>query len=352
MGLQVVGVRVSTPGADATGAPAAAPAAPVLAAVLDKIRAKADYGPNEPRNPVEPPKPKTVEIKADDAMVRRMAKLEGEALASKETIARLETTAKQAETLFKVQELYAAGKRSEALGLLSKADPSEEMEKLLEEHLSRPTEETETALADKVDELQKRLDADEAARKDQETKQAARAESDAKASTLAFATHALDAATNDDGTPKFELCARPKNREGAAQLAIEHAVALAIKRSIDVDSLTPDATRALLQDAYADVEAELEAEGIERQREVAERYVRTPKAQPAARQPLFTQTPAQRPTAQQVDPPGNWEDQGRQDGQQTSRPQPIPKPGLRTEKPLPAHTLEAVLAKNRQRARY
>ncbi len=348
---------MSAPAADATGAPAPAPAEapkPLLSAVLDKMKAKATYGTDGPRN-AEPPKPKTVEIAADDAMVRRVSKLESQALADKETIATLQTTAEQAKTLMKVQELYAAGKRREAIGLLSKADPSEEMEKLLEEHLSQPTEETETALAAKVDDLQKQLDADKAAREAFEAKQAQRAEADAQASTLAFATHALDAAVNDDGTPKFELCARPKNREGAAQLAIEHAVALAIKQGIDVEGLTPDATRALLQEAYADVEAEIEAEGIAKQKELTERYVRMPKAPPAARQSLFTQTPdqqAQRPTAQPVSPPVTGEDRGSQPGQQTSRPQPFPKPGMRTEKPLPVHTLEAVLAKNRARARY
>ena len=346
---------MSAPAADATGAPtpAAETPKPLIATVIEKLRAKADYGTAEPRHG-EPPKPKTVEIKADDAMVRRVTALESAALADKAKIATLETTAKQAEVLMKVQELYAAGKRREAIGLLSKADPSEEMEKLLEEHLSQPTDETESALAAKVDNLQKQLDADAAARKDFEAKQVQRAEAEAQASTLAFATHALDAAVNDDGTPKFELCARPKNREGAAQLAIEHAVALAIKRGIEVETLTPDATRALLQDAYADVEAELEAEGVAKQKELAERYVRAPKAQPA-RQPLFTQKPeqmAQHPTPQSVDPPVTGADRGSQEGQQTSRPQPIPSPGLRVEKPLPAHTLEAVLAKNRARARY
>jgi hypothetical protein len=324
---------------ETTAVPApAAPAANPLDAVLARNREKADYG-----TAAEPPKTKTAEIKADDAVVRRVSKLEGEAIEHKATIAKLETTAKQAEALLQVQKLWKDGKRTEAIALLAEADPTETMEKLLEDHLSQQTDATESALAARVDEIKKQVDADAQARKDFEAAQAKKSEAEAQASTLAFATHALDAAVNEDGTPKFELCSRAKNREGAAKLAIEHAVALAVKRGLDVDALTPDATRALLQDAYADVEAEIEAEGVERQREVDERYKRTPKA-PAPR--------AQQQTPQSAGPPGNGEDRGRQEGQQTSRPQPIPAPGLRTEKPKPAYSLEAVLAKNNERARY
>lgn len=325
-------------------APVVAPKDP-LQAVLERNRAKADYS-NVTGEPRAAAPPKTAEIKADDAVVRRVSKLESQALADKATIAALQTTAKQAETLLRIQELYKAGKRSEALGLLSEADPSEEMEKLLEEHLSKQTDETEGALAQRVDSLQKQVEADAKARKDAEEARAAadtkRVEDEAQANTTAFALNALDVALNDDGTPKFELCARPANREGAAKLAIEHAVALAVKKGMDVESLTPDATRALLQDAYADVEAEIEAEGIAEQKRIDERYKRAPKQV----------SRAQQPTPQRMDPPVTGADRVQQTGQQTSRPQPIPKPGLAIEKPRPAYTLEAVLARNRERARY
>lgn len=338
MGLQADGGGVSADGA--------APA-PVtgLAAALQKSRAGAVFDVDAPKP--EPAKPKTVEIKADDAMVRRMSALEGQALADKARIATLETTAKQGEALVRVKELYKAGKRTEAIALLSEADPTAEMEAILEEHLSRPTEETEAALAQRVDKLQEQVEADAKARKDAEdarvATEAKRVETEAQANTQAFALNALDTALNDDGTPKFELCARPKNRDGAAKLAIEHAVALAVKRGLDVESLTPDTSRALLQDAYADVEMEIEAEGVERLKEIEERYKRVPKAIPAR---------AAQPSPQVVVPPGNGADRGQQTGQQTSRPQPTPKVGLAIEKPKPAHTLDAVLAKNAERARY
>lgn len=326
-------------------APVVAPKDP-LQAVLERNRAKADYSNVETAPRAAPLPSKTAEIKGDDAVVRRVSKLESQALADKATITQLQTTAKQAEALLKVKELYAAGKYSEALGLLSEADPSEEMEKILGEHLSKQTEETEGALAERVDALQKKVDADAKAREAAETArmaaEAKRVEDEAQANTTAFALNALDVALNDDGTPKFELCARPANREGAAKLAIEHAVALAVKKGMDVEALTPDATRALLQDAYADVEAEIEAEGIAEQKRIDERYKRAPKQVPRAQQQ----------TAQRMDPPVTGADRVQQTGQQTSRPQPIPKPGLAIEKPRPAYTLEAVLARNRERARY
>jgi hypothetical protein len=342
--LQALGVGVTATVVSAPGATTTAPAIG-LEAVLEKTRAKAVFDLDAP---AAAPKPAvTAEIKADDAVVKRVTTLEQQARADKAKIAELEATAKQSEALAKVKALWKEGKRRDAIGLLAEADPTQEMEALLTEHLEHQTDETESALATRVAEVDKRLGEAEARQKDQEAKDAARAAQEAEASTLAFATHALDAAVNDDGTPKFELCARPVNRDGAAKLAISHAVDLAIKRGLDPENLTPDAARALLQDAYADVETELEAEGVVEQKRIEERFRRTPKATPTV--PAARQA---QPSPVSISPPNSGGDQGQQTREQTSRPQPLPKPGAKTEKPTPTHSLEAVLAKNRERARY
>jgi hypothetical protein len=341
--LQALGVGVTATAVPAPGETTATAPAVGLEAVLEKTRAKAVFELDAPAAP----KPVTAAIKADDAVVKRVTTLEQQARADKAKIAELEATAKQSEALAKVKTLWKEGKRRDAIALLAEADPTQEMEALLTEHLEHQTEETEEALATRVAEVDKRLGEAEARQKSQEAKDAARAAQEAEASTLAFATHALDAAVNDDGTPRFELCARPVNRDGAAKLAIEHAVSLALKRGLDPENLTPDAARALLQDAYSDVEAELEAEGVAEQKRIEERYRRAPKAAPAV--PAARQA---QPSPVSVSPPTSGGDQGQQTREQTSRPQPLPKPGAKTEKPTPTHSLEAVLAKNRERARY
>jgi hypothetical protein len=344
--VSVAGSAAGAP-ATVTASTTAPPAAASLDAVLAKVNARADYGAEAPR--AEPAKPKVVEIKGDAATLSRVSKLERENLDYKAKIATLETGAKDVETLVQVRKLYSEGKKVDAIALLAGADPTAEMEALLIAHLDRPHDpETEGALAAKVEDLAKRIDADEKARKIADDAAAARHEAQAMDNTLAFATHALDTATNEDGSPKFELCARADNKADAAKLAIEHAGTLAVARGIDPAALTPDVARKLLQDAYADVELELEAEGVEREKELAARFRRTPKTVPARAAPDATV----QPTAQQVGPPNSGEDKGRQDGQQTSRPQPLSKPRLATETPKPAHTIEAVLAKNRERARY
>src|SRR4029077_7831885 len=114
------------------------------------------------------------------------------------------------------------------------------------------------------DDLAKKIEADAEARKADEAKRAEAASAEQEAQAASFATRALDSATNEDGSPVYELCAKPENRTEAVKLAIEHATQLAIARGIESETLTPDTVTALLNEAYADVEAELEAEGIER----------------------------------------------------------------------------------------
>ena len=218
------------------------------------------------------------------------------------------------------------------------------MEDLLAEHLSKPTAATKTAVENKLDELTKKIEDDEKARKALEAKQVSDAAAAAAAAetqgTTAFALNALETATNDDGTLKYELCTREDNREGATTLAIERVKALAIERNIDGDALTPDIARQLFQDAYADVEAVLEETAAEELAAWEKKYKRAPKATQPSPQPL---------QATKALPAPAGKDPGRKEPQ--TRPPTLAKPPIQTTKPT-GSLMDQILQSNRDRAVY
>jgi hypothetical protein len=316
----------------------AVPAKPAMETLSEKLAAKADYGlPKEP--PAEAPKPKTAEIKADPAALRESAKLRAENLELKAKLEKAAPLEADSAKLAKFTKLRGEGKRLEAYAALVGADvdTTQEMEALLAEHLERPTTDTAAAVDDKADEIIKRIDAEAEARKSLEKRLSDRDAAEQAANVTAFALHTLDATTNEDGSAKFELCAA--NRNEAAQLAQAHVVTLAKARGIDPEHVSPDAAAALFRDAYADVEAELEAEGKRLEAEAA-KYKRKVKQVDAPRTGVanLPQSAPAIPAAAQ--------------GTQGSQSRPLAKPAARVVPREPATSLEGVLQKVRERAVY
>lgn len=356
---------MSAPAADTVpgGAPAPAAAPPnTFGDIMAKIRAKAVKEP--PREPTTvspapvPQVPAKVEIPGDDVALKRVTRLEAENLAQKTRITELEGAEKDAKLLRDVKKLYSDGKKMDAIAMLAGADPTGEMEELLSAYLASddgtPAAATaEAALAAKVDEA---LDAGKKAQEAVDklkADDAARARATEDRARLSFALAALDGAKNDDGSPRFELCGRPENRgdlekllfgfvddKGVEQMG--HVQRMAVKQQVKNEDVTPDLARKLILDAYADIEAELEAEGVEQQKLIDARYRKTPAAAPAPRA-------AEPQTPQRVSPPEQGAAPGRQ-GEPQARP--MQRPPVRTDAPKPAHSLDAVMAKNRERARY
>lgn len=331
--------------------PPATPTAPLKATLMESIlasnRAKAIMDPTKPPEAPKPEPPKAEPKPAadpKDIALKRLTQLEKQNLDYKARIAELETSSADAKTLADVRALYKGGKQMDAIAMLAGADPTQEMETLLMSYLEKPTEEKKDALETKVDELTKKIDADDKARKALETKQAAEAAAAQDAGTTAFALRALETVTNDDGTPKYELCTRADNRDVATKLAIERASVLAVEREIDSDHLTPDIARQLLQDAYGDVEAVLEEAAAEELSAWEKRYKRAPKAAEPAKGPSPQQLQA--PTA----PPASaGTEQGR--NQPQTRPPTLAKPPVTVTKPT-GSLMDQILQSNRERAVY
>jgi predicted nuclease with RNAse H fold len=350
----------TAPAATAAPLPASTPAAPaplkvsLIESILASNRANAIM---DPTKPPEAPKvePAKVEPKAadpKDLALKRLTQLEKQNLDYKARITELETSQADYAALKEVEKVFATGtatEKIEALGKLAKADPTDTMEDLLAEHLSKPTAATKNALETKVDELTKKIEDDEKARKALDSKTVADAAAAAaaaeQAGTAAFAVNALETATNEDGTPKYELCSRADNREDATTLAIERVKVLAIERAIDGDTLTPDIARQLFQDAYADVEGVLEETAAEELAAWEQKYKRTPKTAPA---------PGKGPPPQQLQaptaPPASaGKEEGRKEPQ--TRPPTLAKPPVVSTKPT-GSLMDQILQSNRDRAVY
>ena len=318
--------------------------------IMAKIRSRAT--PETPRA-AEPAPPAKVDIPGDDLALKRVSRLEAENLELKERVGKLDPAAEtDAAFARQIRKLYSEGKKMDALGLLAQADPTGEMESLLATYLEAPTATAEAALAAKVDEA---LDASkkalEASAKLQ-TADAERAAAAQKQGQFSFALSALDGAKNDDGSPRFELCARPENRADIEKRLFGHVGAdgiermghvqrLAIEQKVASDDVTPDLARRLIVEGFEAIEAELEAEGIEQLKLVEARFKKGAKEQPRAA--------AEPQNPQRLAPPDSGPAQGQP---REPQPRPMQRPPVRTDAPKPAWSLDAVMAKNRERARY
>ncbi len=220
-------------------------------------------------------KTKTTTIDMDAATLKQLTKLSKAKRDNEAKIAQLETTSKDAAILKEVKDLYAAGKKLDALAKLSGADPTEEMEALLSAYLQTGEEKDEAALATKVDALTKKIEADDAERlKQADEAKTAQAASEA-ANAHAYAVKVLQDAKEADGSLSYELCARPENRKEAADEALKAAVFLAQEEGIT--DVTEEIAASLLKRAYAAVEAELEDLGKQEIETATKRFTKTPK---------------------------------------------------------------------------
>lgn len=317
---------------------------------MAKIRSRAT--PETPRAvPTPAPVATKVEVPGDDLALKRVSRLEAENLELKDKAGKADAAEQDAQFARQIRKLYSEGKKMDALGLLAQADPTGEMEALLATYLEQPTATAEAALAAKVDEAldtsKKALEASQKLQADE----AGRAKTAENQARFSFALSALDGAKNDDGSPRLELCARPENRgdierrlfghvdnEGVERGG--HVQRLAIEQKIESKDVTPDLARRLITEGFEAIEAELEAEGVEQQKVIDARFKRTARGQPAAAAP---QNP------QLVGPP---EVGSAPDRQREPQPRPLQRPPVRTDAPKPAWSLDAVMAKNRERARY
>jgi hypothetical protein len=355
---------VSVPGAADTGAPAPAAAQPAAGEapptsfkdIMAKIRSRAT--PETPRAaPAPAPVATKVEVPGDDLALKRVSRLEAENLELKDKAGKADAAEQDAKFAREIRKLYSEGKKMDALGLLAQADPTGEMEELLAAYLEKPTATAEAALAAKVDEaLDTSKKALEASQRLQ-AEEAGRAKTAENQARLSFALSALDGAKNDDGSPRFELCARPENRgdierrlfgylDDAGVERGGHVQRLAIEQKVESKDVTPDLARRLIVEGFEAIEAELEAEGVEQQRVIDARFKRSAKfasGDGARQQAAAPQNP------QVVGPP---EVGSAQDRQREPQPRPMQRPPVRTDAPKPAWSLDAVMAKNRERARY
>lgn len=325
---------------------------------MAKIRSRAT--PETPRAAPPAPAPTKVDLPGDDLALKRVSRLEAENLELKDKAGKADAAEQDAQFARQIRKLYSEGKKMDALGLLAQADPTGEMEALLATYLEQPTATAEAALAAKVDEA---LDTSKKALKASQKLQAdeaGRAKTAENQARFSFALSALDGAKNDDGSLRFELCARPENRgdierrlfghvdnEGVERGG--HVQRLAIEQKIESKDVTPDLARRLITEGFEAIEAELEAEGVEQQKVIDARFKRTAKfaSGDGARQQQREAAPPQNP--QLVGPP---EVGSAPDRQREPQPRPLQRPPVRTDAPKPAWSLDAVMAKNRERARY
>lgn len=206
----------------------------------------------------------TPKIEMDAATLKQMTKQAAALRRAEARAAELESGAKGMESLTQAKKLYGEGKRLEALALLSGNDATAEMNALMEAFL-------DTTPATPVDPVQAKLDALEKAEADRVKREAdttAALEADKikarDANIQGFAWSVLDAEKRPDGSPKFELCALPKNRGEAAVAALQLVSKVYAPKEYPDGNVTPDQAKALFAKAFADVQKAYEDEHLEK----------------------------------------------------------------------------------------
>lgn len=237
----------------ARAASAAAPAP--QAGRPDPLSAGAPATVPAPAAPVADPA-KPPEIDADPASLKTWARLQRENRELEAKLKGAEPAMAAAKTLGDARKLYAEGKKIEAIALLSDAkDATGEMEGLLAEYL-KGGEAKEPTVAD----LAARIEADKAAAREESEKQR---KADEEKQATAAAAEAQRAATGfvesviGEVATKFELCAKAEHRQLAAAEALKGVLVLREARGLDPKDLTPEKTRALIEEALEEVEVEL-----------------------------------------------------------------------------------------------
>lgn len=268
-----------------TPTPEAKPQPKTMADILARANARAA---GAPANDNAKPEPK-VEAKPEDkkpdapaaAELKTFTKLQREKRELETRLKKLEAETKDAAVALEAQKLLGEGKKLEALAKLTGKDPTEELTALLESYIAEPGDKAaENDLAKKVEEISATIAADKKADEEKEAKAVT-------AQAQSMVGRVLTGAAE-----KYELCARKENRDEAIAAAIDGAVYLAGERKIDLSTLSEDETNALIEEAFAGVEAVYDSYG--------KRYSKTPKptttsAESVARGTVTTTPPTGKP---------------------------------------------------------
>lgn len=270
--------------------PVPTPPADSIRAAIDAARDKAVARFAQPAAQVEPEKPATPpRVEMDPATLKQLTKQAAALRRAEARVVELEAGSKDVGAYAEAKALYASGKRLEAIAKLSGNDASVEMEALMGAYL-------ETTPTEPVDPAKTKLEALEAAEKARTEREKAAndaAEADKikarDASIQGFAWSVLDAEKRPDGSPKFELCALPKNRGESAVAALHLVSKVYAPKEYPDGNVTPDQAKALFAKAFADVQKAYEAEHLEK---YGAPYVR-----PGLPRPLPVGQPARAQTA-------------------------------------------------------
>jgi len=218
------------------------------------------------------------------------------------------------------------------------------MEGLLAEYLkSGETKELTVA------ELKAQLDAKEAAqraedekkRKEDEEKATAAAHAEARKQAVGFVDHVIG-----EVAAKFELCAQPAHRQLAAEEALKGILVLQEARKLDPKEMTPEKTRALIEEALEEVEVELM---LDAQRETVRGQLR----ERISKAPLQTAGGAVQPDPSQRASAQSW---GRREQPEIRQPAPtidasIGRPGVTQPPPRKFYSHAEAQERARQAAR-
>lgn len=256
-------------------APAQVPSQPVaLEDRLAQAKARAaslDHPPDASTNPKVPVKPQpspeeTETFRRLTALTKANRELADKVKAYDEKLKSHDELSRDAALFREVTALYKAGKKVEAVAKLAgNENATAEMTLLLADYLGQPDQDPNkpsqaqpNPLEERVKELAKRMDDEQAAKvqaKEQEVLNHARD----------TAGQFLDEAKDAQGRPQFELCARPDNRQEAYDLALSTAALFAEAKGYTPDQeLTLEQSRELMLLAYAEVEREFEDIGKRR----------------------------------------------------------------------------------------
>lgn len=202
----------------------------------------------------QPPAPAPT-INVDPEALSQITKLSKQLREANAKLKELEPSAAPAKALADAKALYASGKKLEAIAALSgAADPSAEMEALLADYL-KGGDGGELTAAD----LKKQWDAEKAAQaaeKDKAAKEAAEKAAAAEAdgqrqAALGYLDHVLA-----ETASKYEIAAKTENRKDATAAALAAVETLRAARGIDPEKMTPEEGRALVEEAFEEVEVE------------------------------------------------------------------------------------------------
>lgn len=276
-------------------------------------------------------------IDMDPETLRQVTKLSAEKRALEARLKELEPASAAAATLAEVRKLYAAGKKIEAVALLADSkDATAEMEGLLADFIGRaePKEITAADIAKRLDD-EKKASNDAKAKADAEAAEKAKGAEQEAAKTAATA---YVASIIGELAAQYEHAGKAERRAEAAPAVLAAVTALREAKGLTDDDLaTPEATRALIEEAIDEVEVEYTLEAA---REATREAVKIRKGALQTSASGAGSTSGQR---------GNPADSARRDQPETRQTTPtLPRPGITTQPRSRYLTHDAAKAKAKE----